>query len=446
MLSKKLKVFLSLFVALTVMTSMCFATDDTATVTAESKENAQEAVVTNQNEETTGAEDTTPDSLVQPTVEPINGDLYKAEDTVEITDAINGNVFIAANTVTIKGQIAGDLFVVAKSVNIDGAQIYGNVFAVAQDLTLNGLIYDLYGACTTFNMPYNGTTYRDLKLVCNNATLDGVVGGTANITVAGNLAVDKDFMVYKDFNYTAQSEVEINSEAIQGEIHYTNIKEAKPATSKASNYVLPLIMILVFTLVVWLLANKLAPKFVEKATAVAKTRPVASLLYGLLTLVATPFVAIILCMTVVGIPVAIALMVLYGLVLCITTAITTIALADILAKKVSIFAKAKNLLAIVTVAVVLWALSLVPVLGGIVGFLVVLYGLGIVVLSVLNKANKSKKEEKKPVKVEKKEEIVKTEPVKEEKKAEKTVEKKPTKKTTTTKKTATKTTKKTDKK
>ena len=198
--------------ALTVMTSMCFATDDTTAVTAESAEateaveavettvadekaEASETTTTDENAETaetTGAEDTTSGSLAQQTVEPINGDIYKVEDNVEITDAVNGNVFIVAkDTVTIKGQIAGDLFVVAKSVNIDGVRIYGNVFAIAEEITLNGLIYDLYGACTTFNMPYNGTTYRDLKLICNNATLDGVVGGTANITVSDNLTVDK---------------------------------------------------------------------------------------------------------------------------------------------------------------------------------------------------------------------------------------------------------------
>lgn len=155
-----------------------------------------------------------------------------------------------------------------------------------------------------------------------------------------------------------------------------------------------LAMTLVFTLVVWLIATNLAPKFVEKSATAAKTRPVASLLYGLLTLDATPFAAIILCLTVIGIPVAIALMVLYGLVLCITTAITTIAIADMLAKKVAVFAKAKNLLGILTVAIILWAISLVPVLGGIVGFLVVIYGLGIFVLAVLNKTEKKAKAEK----------------------------------------------------
>lgn len=401
MLSKKIKLLFTSFVAITLITTMCFATDAEPAET-----NTEEPVAVTSSEEepevttSDGDSDLPADSAddttgATDTIVPLEGDIYRAStDDIEISDAVNGNIFVASKgTVTISGQVAGDLFVAADSVNIDGAQIYGNVFAIANNITLNGLIYDLYGVCGHLEIPYNGTTYRDLKVVCKSAVLDGVVGGNVNITVADSLELQDDCIIYKDLNYTSEKEFTLNTELVQGNINYSK-SAANTNINIAPNYGIILVMLLVFVLIVWAVITFLAPNFNEKIQNAGKVRPIASLLYGLLGLIVVPIASVLLMLTVVGVPVALIAFGLYCLVISITCVLTSISLANILAEKVAFFAKAKKVLAVLLVAVVLYLLTLVPYVGGLVYALSTIYGFGMFVLAVLNKVNKKEKTDK----------------------------------------------------
>lgn len=432
MLNKKMKVFLSVFTALTVMSTMCFATDvensdlpkeenaveitevvenNTATEAAENieitEENVEESSEASEEntEATNGGAAPVAD---QAAVETKNGDVYQTGDEIELKDSINGNVFIKANTLTVSGQIGGDLFVIANKVNLDGAQIYGNVFVIASEVTLNGLIYDMYGICQTLNVPYNGTVYRDLKVVCQDATINGVVGGSLNITSSGNLKLDSDCVIYKDLNYSHSGEIEIKDGMVQGKVNFSNISESV-TTTKMDNFVsgvMSFVFTLVFTLVIWLLMTYTAPKFTEKVEIVGKNRPGMSILTGFLGLIIVPTVAILLLISIIGIPVSFALIALYCLVISITFTLTTVSLANILATKVPFLAKAKKILAVIIVALVLWLLTLIPFVKALALIVILLYGFGVFTLAILNKTEKKPKKEK--VKKEKTEAVEKT--------------------------------------
>ena len=430
MFKKKLKVLITLFVSLALMCTMTFATDDSAenaaqnenVVVAEPAENTETATEadeepTDSSEEATGNDATgatVPGQDAQQAAETKNGDIYQTGDDITISEAVNGNVFITANNLTVTGQIGGDLFVVAKKINLDGAQIYGNVFALADEITINGLIYDLYAACNTLNIPYNGTVYRDLKVVCQNATINGVVGGSVNMTVSGNLTLENDCIIYKDLNYTSPTEIEIKEGAVQGSVNHNTLNQAPKFEIKTSDYVWAIVYSLIFTLIVWLILSFIAPKFTEKVELAGKNRPIASILFGLLTLIAAPIVGLLLIVTIVGIPATIILFTLYCIALAISMPIAIISIASMIAKKVSVLAKARNLCAIVLVAVVIELIKLIPVVGALISFVLLLYGLGIIVLSIFNKVEKKNKkgkrvENKKEPKIEeaKKDEIKK---------------------------------------
>ena len=390
--NKKLTVFLSLFTVLTLIGTMCFATDaDTSAVQPKSTDD--EAVVTSldntENQVDATSEDNANDSTNQEKAqtEAKDGDIYQTGDNIEITDAINGNVFVCAKTVTIKGQIGGDLFAIADTINIDGGQIYGNVFACAKNITLNGLIYDLYGVCDNLNIPYNGTAYRDLKIMCNNATINGVIGGNVKIQ-ASSLKLDSDCIIYKNLDYTAPSQIEVKDGTVQGEVNYSSMTNKG---ASVMDYVMNFVYTLVFTLIVWLLITFVAPKFNEKVEAVGNNRKLASFGFGLLGLIAIPVVSVILVLTKVGTPIAIAFTAIYALIISITFTLTTIILANMLANKVSFFAKYKKVLAIVVVALILWALTQIPFAGPVILALIAIYGFGVFVLSVLNKTEKKEK-------------------------------------------------------
>ena len=114
-----------------------------------------------------------------------------------------------------------------------------------------------------------------------------------------------------------------------------------------------------------------------------------SILVGLVAMIVVPLVSIALFFTVIGIPVAFALIAVFAIILAISFATVSINLANKLASKVKVLAKFNNLFAVIIVTLVLWLITLIPYVGPIVNMLLVLCGLGMVLANIISKNKKS---------------------------------------------------------
>lgn len=393
MSKKSLKILLILVTILSLISTFSLATDTNATST----NNDNEAVVTsddgNNNAVTTSDDSTTStnDNSGQTTSSEAtsNNDVYLNGDdvTIDTSETINGNAFVVAKTLTVRGQIGGDLFAIAETLNIDGGQIYGNVFALSNNITLNGLIYDLYASCENLTVSYDGVAYRDLKVICKKASINGVVGKNVNILARDSVTIESDGLIYGDFNYSAKSEATINgSDIIKGTTNYT------PSTTgtKALSYFIAGLSVLVYTLIIWLLMSKFAPKFYGKVKDMPIKKVLISILVGLLAVIVVPLVSILLMLTVIGVPVAISLIALLAVICSISFAILSINLSNKLAEKVKVLSKFNNLFAVIIVTIVLWILTLIPIpyFKAILVAIYTLAGLGMFLFSVINKKDK----------------------------------------------------------
>ena len=386
---KSSKILLVLVTILSLISTFSLATDGAPVATSEDA-----TVLSTENNQTTSetptdSTTTTGDATTDSTAADVNNDLYLADSEITISDTVNGNAFIMADTLTVNGQIGGDLFVMANTINIDGGQIYGNVFAIADTITINGLIYDLYATCNTLTVSYDGVAYRDLKVICDNATINGVIGKDVNITTSSSLTLESDCVIYGDINYTAPNEIEIAEGLVTGSANYEKLGSATVSATSTMDYVMAALTSLVYTLVIWLLMSRFAPKFYGKVTELAPKKMALAILVGLIALVVIPVVAILLMFTVVGVPVAFALFVIYGLLLATSMALTVIALAAKLASKVKVLAKLNNLFAVIIVSLVLWALTLIPFVSLIVSFLTVVSGFGLFVMLIFKRKEKA---------------------------------------------------------
>lgn len=394
---KSLKILLVLVTILSLISTFSFATDTSATdensaVTTTSEENAtstDENTSADENATTEGTEgeDTSGEDSTDTAQEAsTNHDLFASDDTVTITDSetVNGNAFVVANTVTVNGQIGGDLFVIAQTLNIDGGQIYGNVFAMADTITLNGLIYDLYAVCDTLNVSYDGVAYRDLKVTCNTANINGVIGKDVNIEAKKALNIESDCLIYGNLNYSTPNEIELADGLVTGDVNYSALAITSQNGS-VIGYFVSLLMILVSVLVVWIVASKLAPKFYGRLTSMSPKKIGISILIGLVTLVVTPLISVLLMMTVIGVPVGFALLAIYMIALALSFAMAVIGISGKLASKAKALAKFNNLFAVIIVTIILWALSLIPYAGPIISLIIVLVGFGMLLTSIINK-------------------------------------------------------------
>ena len=167
MQKSKIKVLISVLLILVLATSYCFATsnsEETPLVTT-LEETAEDSNTTRENETNTDSNKKILSS----------NDIYICDSRVNISQLVDGNAFIIGDDVTISGEVGGDVFVIANKLTIDGSYIYNSVFAIANEININGVVYDVYSSCRTFNLQENGYIYRDLKLIADNVNISGRV-------------------------------------------------------------------------------------------------------------------------------------------------------------------------------------------------------------------------------------------------------------------------------
>lgn len=411
MTKTKLKTLLSIFLMLILVSSCSFATD--AQVVSE------------------GTVDSTTDTDLVEEADWTNTDLYLIQDTVNVSNVVDGNAFIIGNEVTISGEIGGDLFVLANKLNIDGGYVYSNLFACANEITINGVVYDVYAICDTFNLRSNGFVYRDLRLTGANVNLEGRIRRDAYIN-SSNMTFDQELgtLIYGNLTYSSKSEMTIPEGIVAGITTYNeNIditeKEEVSIVSTIASYVLDLLSRLVYTLIITLILLWLTPNYVEKVTNMSTGKSFASLGIGFGAFVAFFIFAILsifLLISVVCIPVA-----LLGIFASIIVAYSANAIASIFFGKLftrlfKLEGKVKFVLFTLLSALVIWLISLIPFVGGFLSFLIWLFGIGAIIVNFF-KTKASKKEVVKETKEDKKalKEAKKAE--KEDKKASKKAEK-----------------------
>lgn len=396
MLKSKSKILLVLSLALVLVSSYCFATVEPRTTEAEvtSEEGVTPISETEEEAVTTSLEDESSSWT--------NSDLYLCQDKVEVSNVVDGNAFIIGKEVTISGEIGGDLFVLADKLNIDGGYVYSNLFACANEITINGVVYDIYAACNTFNLESNGFVYRDMKVVGSNININGKVRRNAQLSANTiSFAEGSETLIYGNLKYSANSEIAIPEGVVAGTTTYnkTEAVDTNKDISTASiilNHVLDLLKTLLYTLVITLILLWLTPKFIEKVSQMSVKKSLASLGIGFVAFIAFfvfIFVGIFLLISTVGTPVFILGMFASILVAYIGTAIASIFFGKLLTKLFKMEDKVKFILFTLLAALIIWAISLIPFVGSILSFLIWIFGIGTLLVNMFNKKEKTEVKE-----------------------------------------------------
>lgn len=381
----KSKILLSIFVILSLVSSYCFATEEPAVTSADV------TAISEENEETTENHDANESA----TSDWVNSDLYVAEDVVNVDKVVDGNAFIVGKEVTISGEIGGDLFVIADKLNIEGGYIYSNLFACANEITINGVVYDVYATCKTFNLASDGFVYRDMKVVANNVNISGKVRRNAYISASNiSFAEDASTLIYGDLNYSSKNEVSISEGVVAGEVKYSagNIKKENNVADTILSYVLDLLQTLLFTFVVTLLLIWLTPKFVERIGKMGVGKSFASLGIGFATPLVFVIVSILLIISSVGAPIFVSSMFAFIILAFIGNAIASIFFGKLFTKVLKMEGNVKFVLFTLVSCLILWAISQIPVVGGIFGFIISIFGIG---TTLVNMVYRKEKEEAK---------------------------------------------------
>ena len=379
MLKNKSKFLVAMVLVILMLSTFCYATD-TAPISA------------NPTDQQTNTQENT-DTSTQPTAEDDNWvktDLYLCEDSPNVTQVVDGNAFIIGRNVTISGEIGGDLFVIADKLTINGGYVYSSIFAFANEITINGVIYDVYANCATLNLEKDGFIYRDLRVNADTVNLNGKIRRNAHIAANTiNLAEDIGTIVYGDLSYSTGKELTFAEGLISGNTTYE-------ATSHYSEGIFSILTRLLgnvfYTFVLVMLLIWLTPKFVDRVTNMGVAKSFISLGVG----IASPFVAILasllLILSIIGVTIFASMVFAGSLLGMFGLAIASLFFGGFICKLLKQQGNVKLVIFTLIANIVLWLLALIPYVGRIISLLVTLFGIGTTLVNMVCRKEITKKE------------------------------------------------------
>jgi len=339
-------------------------------------------------------------TVTVPSGEVVEGDLYVAGNNVVIDGTVNGDVFAAGQTLTINGKVNGGVSLAGQTITLNGSIgngarvagqsiiVNGNIgrdFVVfASDMTMSGkaaISGDLVMGLGTATI--NGRIAGNIRGNVGQATISGEVGGNVDLT-SGSLIVASGARIQGGLTYTSENQAVIQSGAsIAGTTaHKVPVKEpARTFWSSAVWQVLGFLMILVLGIIFVLIASR---RVAALANSV-QSRPWQTLGLGAVILIVTPIAAIIVMITVIGLPLGLISLVLYGIALYLSQVPIGLLIGRlIIRRKPELESRGMMIAALALGLFILFVLRLIPFVGWIVTLLTIVFGLGALITASRN--------------------------------------------------------------
>ncbi|MFC1931346.1 hypothetical protein ACFLXJ_04030 [Chloroflexota bacterium] len=338
--------------------------------------------------------------------EVVNDDLYIAGGDIVIDGTVNGDVFAVGRSITINGRVNGGISFGGQTATINGEITNGFRFG-GQSIIVNGRIgRDLVVGGSQLSVSSTGQIDDDLVFGAATVQADGSIGGSilgagSEVTLTNNVGGDITLSVDRltitsgadiqgDIQYTSPNEASIQPGAIiSGDIsHLIPERPEKEGVTKgilagiagaAIWKILSFVMIFIIGIILILITQK---RMALMQIAIQKS-PWQTLGWGALILIATPIAAVIVMITVIGLPLGIISLLLWGIVLYLSQIPVALLLGRLIIRQnreldstgLMIGALALGLL-------VLFVLRVIPVIGWIVGLLIIVFGLGTLITSI----------------------------------------------------------------
>lgn len=344
------------------------------------------------------------DNVILSKEQVINKDYFAAGENVTVSGTVNGDAYLAGGNILVEGTINGDLIAGGGTINVRGT-VVGNVRAAGGNVLITGNV----GRSATLmggniqttdqanigknlvvaggNVNVFSPVTQDITLAAGNVEIGNVVGGDITAGV-GKLTLTPNAKINGTTNYWSQDQALIQPGAtVSGQLNHYLPPEKERNMAKSDEEVAAGIagMVVFFeiigflsSLVTGLLLIKFAPVYTLGSAETILNRVWASLGIGFLTLILVPILFVALLITLIGVPVALILMALFLILLYVANLVASLAIG----KKIleSINQNHNVYLQFVVGLVVISLAGIIPVLGGIFRFVLLMVGIGALVI------------------------------------------------------------------
>jgi len=266
----------------------------------------------------------TANRIIVPAGDTITEDLYAFGGSVIVEGTVDGDVFALTGDLTITGTVTGDVIGFAGTrVRVTGA-VHGSVRVVSPDITVTGWIGADLAALTASasldavigrdvllvagSADIAGTTGRDIRAQVWRLHVGGDVGGDVRIKV-DRLDIEPGARVAGDVIYRASADAAVaDTASIGGSLVRSRV--FSPVWARAVERAIAVLGLLGFVLA-GLVLGWLFRGTARRSVDAASERPWLTALVGLGLLVLPPLLVIPLSLTLVGLPLALLLTVLW---------------------------------------------------------------------------------------------------------------------------------------
>ncbi len=297
----------------------------------------------------------------------VEGDINGVASRAVIGGQTDGSVRLVSGEVIADGAVGQDLVVLAGSVTLDG-EVNRDLLALTNRLQVRGAVgRDVRGQMGSLNL--SGRVGRDVEVALGGSSLCRRLPGLP-MCRGSSVSVRPTARVGGDIGYRSFEEAQVSAAAeVEGQVIRRRPTPAN-VTARAGARVLSFLWFLAFVVTGVALLGLLPATSIE-AVAVASLRPWRAALLGLAVLVLVPIVAVLLSLSVVGLPLGLLLLALWvlGLFAGPVPAVNAVG-QRVLGDRGGRYGG-------FLLGSVLWALlRLIPVLGGLVYLVTLVWGLG----------------------------------------------------------------------
>jgi cytoskeletal protein CcmA (bactofilin family) len=314
--------------------------------------------------------------------EPVEGDAFIAGGRSHIDGRIGGDAVATGGTVDVRGEIAEDLYAAGGDVRVE-ATVLGNARIAGGTVFLERSA-DIAGNATVAggSIEQSGHVGGNLQVFGSRVRLNGTVDGDVEIA-SEDIRIGPEAVIKGHLTYQGPERPQVADGAIiAGGIERSHRRWRGLGEESGLGRVLTGVLRTLWfagVLLSGMLLVAVFPTFTREAAATVRRDTLASLGLGAALLVAVPITALMLFVTIIGIPLGFATLMGYGLLLILGYLTAALAVGDWLLER-SRPADAGNagwrmlflLLALVAITLLRW----VPWIGSLAVFLLFMAGLG----------------------------------------------------------------------
>jgi len=313
----------------------------------------------------------------------VEGDAFLSGGRVAVRGPVKGDVAVAGGDVTIADTVGQNLYAAGGSVAVS-SQVAGNARIAGAQVTISqrgGIAGKASVAAATVKLA--GRVGRYLAVYAESVRVEGEVGGDLRV-VARVIEIGPEAKISGKFVYHSPQLAKIDPTAvIAGGVTHVQTDWANGQLGPLSRVATwaALLLLVLSLLVVGAIMVVAFPEFSARAAHTARSDPWKSLALGFSLLLCLPVAAILFMITVIGIPLGMAVLLFYPLMLLLGFITGALSLGDRaaawVAKRRAVAVKPGWRYAALGVSLLaLLVACKIPLLGCAVAFLVLLFGLG----------------------------------------------------------------------